>query len=174
MPIHTTICKDERGAVAPVVALLLTVLLGFAGLGIEVGLWQLEKRRMQGAADAAASSAAQAVMKGENEGQQARAIAASFGFQNGIDGVTVAVNRPPLSGSKAGVADAVEVIIRKTQSPLLAGFFMSEDVELGARARWPASRGRAAASACWRSRSPRRRRRCTAPPPSICRTAVWR
>ena len=134
MPVLARFCQSERGAVAPIVALLLVVLLGFAGLGIEVGLWQLEKRRMQGAADAAASSAAQAIMKGDSESQQARAIAATFGYQNGIDDVTVVVNRPPLQGSKAGVADAVEVVIRKNRKPMLAGFFMDGDVELGARA----------------------------------------
>ena len=125
---------EERGAVAPLVALLMTVLLGFAGLGIEVGLWQLEKRRIQGAADAAASSAATALMKGQNEVDQARAVAASFGYQNGLEGVVVTVNRPPTRGSKAGIDQAVEVIISKDRAPMLAGLFLEGPVEIGGRA----------------------------------------
>lgn len=46
------------GAVAVLTALVLPVLLGFASLGTEVGHWYLAQREMQGAADAAALSAA--------------------------------------------------------------------------------------------------------------------
>lgn len=136
MPIWKVVrrLREERGAVAPLVALLLTVLLGFAGLGFEVGLWHLEKRRIQGAADAAASSAATAMIKGQNETDQARAVAATFGYQHGLNGVTVAVNRPPTRGSKAGISQAVEVIIVKDQQPLLAGLFVEGPVGIGGRA----------------------------------------
>jgi Flp pilus assembly protein TadG len=46
------------GAVAVVTALVLPLLLGFVSLGTEVGHWYLAQREMQGAADAAAISAA--------------------------------------------------------------------------------------------------------------------
>src|SRR5215475_6953764 len=48
----------SAGAVAAVTAIVLPVLLGFASLGVEVGHWYLGMREMQGAADAAAISAA--------------------------------------------------------------------------------------------------------------------
>jgi len=48
----------SAGAVAVVTALVLPVLLGFTSLGVEVGHWYLVQRVMQGAADAAAISAA--------------------------------------------------------------------------------------------------------------------
>jgi Flp pilus assembly protein TadG len=51
-------CKCSAGAVAVVTALVLPVLLGMASLGVEVGHWYLGQREMQGAADAAAISAA--------------------------------------------------------------------------------------------------------------------
>ncbi len=46
------------GAVAVISAIVLPVLLGFTSLGVEVGHWYLTQRVMQGAADAAAISAA--------------------------------------------------------------------------------------------------------------------
>src|SRR5437762_8045165 len=46
------------GTVAVATALILPLLLGFGSLGIEVGHWYLMQRQMQGAADAAAISAA--------------------------------------------------------------------------------------------------------------------
>jgi Flp pilus assembly protein TadG len=54
----TRFWRDRRGAVAVAVAVLLPVLIGFAGIGIEVGLWFAIQRQNQSAADAAAISAA--------------------------------------------------------------------------------------------------------------------
>lgn len=126
--------EGEAGALAPVAALLMVVLLGFAGLGIEVALWQLERRALQGAADAAAASAAHALIDGQSVADQARAVAATFGYTDGVDGVTVEVNVPPTRGSKAGNASAVEVIVRRDRPPLLAAFFLDAPVTLGGRA----------------------------------------
>jgi hypothetical protein len=50
--------RCTRGAIAAITALVLPVLLGFSSLGVEVGHWYLAQRQMQGAADAAAISAA--------------------------------------------------------------------------------------------------------------------
>jgi Flp pilus assembly protein TadG len=50
--------KCSSGAVAAMTALVLPVLLGFTSLGVEAGHWYLGLRQMQGAADAAAISAA--------------------------------------------------------------------------------------------------------------------
>lgn len=57
-PIRAQFWRDRRGAVAVAVAILLPVLIGFAGIGIEVGLWFAVQRQNQSAADAAAISAA--------------------------------------------------------------------------------------------------------------------
>ncbi len=56
--VATRFWRDRRGAVAVAVAVLLPVLIGFAGIGIEVGLWFAVQRQNQSAADAAAISAA--------------------------------------------------------------------------------------------------------------------
>ena len=54
LPLH----RCTAGTVAVATALVLPLLLGFGSLGIEVGHWYLMQRQMQGAADAAAISAA--------------------------------------------------------------------------------------------------------------------
>src|SRR3954468_15993462 len=54
LPLH----RCTAGTVAVATALVLPLLLGFGSLGIEVGHWYLTERQMQGAADAAAISAA--------------------------------------------------------------------------------------------------------------------
>jgi Flp pilus assembly protein TadG len=50
--------RDRRGVVGVALAVLLPVLIGFAGLGVEVGWWFAIQRQNQSAADAAAISAA--------------------------------------------------------------------------------------------------------------------
>lgn len=50
----------RRGAVAPMAALMMTALLGFTGLAVDVGRLHLERRALQAAVDAAALSSARA------------------------------------------------------------------------------------------------------------------
>jgi Flp pilus assembly protein TadG len=57
-PLWVRFWRDRHGVVAIAVAMLLPVLIGFAGLGIEVGMWFWVQRQNQSAADAAAISAA--------------------------------------------------------------------------------------------------------------------
>jgi Flp pilus assembly protein TadG len=57
-PIWARFLRDRCGAVAVAVAVLFPVLIGFAGIGIEIGLWFAIQRQNQSAADAAAISAA--------------------------------------------------------------------------------------------------------------------
>jgi hypothetical protein len=117
-------------------ALSLSALAGFVGLGTEAASWYNTKRTMQGAADAAASAAALALAANEASSTfttLARSIAASYSFVNGSNGTKVTVNYPPTSGSYTGSA-AVEVIISQTQTPLLSGVFISTGPTIGARA----------------------------------------
>jgi Flp pilus assembly protein TadG len=57
-PIWGRFWRDRCGVVAVAVAVLLPVLIGFAGIGIEVGMWFWIQRQNQSATDAAAISAA--------------------------------------------------------------------------------------------------------------------
>src|SRR5437764_14063720 len=49
--------RNRSGATAVAIALALTAVLGFAGLGTEAASWYYTKRNMQSAADAAAATA---------------------------------------------------------------------------------------------------------------------
>ena len=66
---------DERGAVLPLVALMLVVICGVAGLVLDVGNAYLNKRRLQQAADLAALSAAADLPNVDKAIQDANAFA---------------------------------------------------------------------------------------------------
>ncbi|MBV9375834.1 MAG: pilus assembly protein, partial [Alphaproteobacteria bacterium] len=94
---------DQRGVVAVIMAFTLPVLIGFVGLGFDVGFWYFSKQNMQGAADAAAVSAAAALSAGDNAGYttEARAVAAQRGLIHGQNGVTVMPTFPYSDGTTA-------------------------------------------------------------------------
>ena len=69
--------RDRQGTVALAVAVLLPVLIGFAGIGIEVGMWFAVQRQNQSAADAAAISAALEYAEGAATNSTAAAAAAA-------------------------------------------------------------------------------------------------
>jgi hypothetical protein len=78
---------DKAGNIAITAALVAPVLLGSFGLGTEVTSWYSTQRKMQNAADSAASAAA--TNGTENFGDEARAVTARYGFTDGQDGVVV-------------------------------------------------------------------------------------
>ena len=55
----------------------------------------------------------------------AKAVAAQYGQTDGSGGVTVTVNQPPASGSHMATAGAVEVIVKRTETPFFASFFVN-------------------------------------------------
>ena len=55
--ILSRVVQGDRGFAAVFTALAATMPMGFAGLAIDVGYWQMVQRNMQGAADQAAYSA---------------------------------------------------------------------------------------------------------------------
>jgi Flp pilus assembly protein TadG len=83
---------DRRGASAVLTMLAATVLMGFAGLGIDVASWEVTQRR---AVDQAAIGAVVAYLAGGGDSttSQAKGITASYGFTDGQKGVTVSVNQ---------------------------------------------------------------------------------
>lgn len=128
---------DRNGSVAVMAAMSLTAVLGVAGLGTEATLWYVAKRDMQGAADAAAFSAATAEAAGQNSTAftaAADAVAAQYGFTNAVDNVTVTVNNPPQSGNYTTNDAAVEVIVSQPQPLLFSRFFLSSPPVVSARA----------------------------------------
>jgi Flp pilus assembly protein TadG len=113
---------STTGAFAAMTALLFPVLLGIAGLAIELGFWYTVKRAMQGAADSAVYEAALTYINGGQTVYVAhgQAVAGQNGWQDGVGGVSVAVNKPPQAGIHAGDKNAIEVLISRPQTPFMA------------------------------------------------------
>ncbi len=110
----------QRGAVLPLVAICLAVLMGFAGTAVDIGYWEYQEREQQNAADAAALGGAQQLVYSNCSGSTAQAAAwndaANNGFPNG-GSVTVAVQNPPSSGVFANNNCAVDVQITRSGVP---------------------------------------------------------
>jgi Putative Flp pilus-assembly TadE/G-like len=98
---------DERGITAVITALGIVVLMGFAGLGVDVAKWLSSTRAIQAAADQAAYSAASAAgttfCPNDASTMQAKAVAAARGFVNGQDDTTVSVTCPSTESFKVTI-----------------------------------------------------------------------
>jgi hypothetical protein len=128
--------RATEGSVAVLVALMLVLLIGFAGLGTEVTYALLQHRQMQATASAAALGGATALMTGHPSDYtvEVYAEAAAAGFANGVSGVTVTVNHPPLSGNYTANSAAVEVIVGQPLTLPLSSLFHAGAWNVSARA----------------------------------------
>ncbi len=90
---------------------LLSVLVCFCGLMLDVGYFEVLKLRMQTAADAAAIGAVYANENGSTANAGGIADATLNGYTTGINHVTVTIASPPTSGGYLGVAPAVQATI---------------------------------------------------------------
>src|SRR5439155_18702779 len=81
---------DQRGTVSVIMGLLIIPLVGALGVGFEVSNWYMTARGMQNAADAAAIAAA--TNGGSNYDVEAKAVAAEYGFVNGVNNISIAVS----------------------------------------------------------------------------------
>jgi uncharacterized membrane protein len=109
----------HRGQVLPLFALCLAALMGFAGLGVDVGYLEYWQNAQQAATDAAAIGAAQQLLSKGCGSQSSAVAAADFdaannGFATSNPNITVTVNDPPASGPYANNSCAIQVIISKT------------------------------------------------------------
>jgi hypothetical protein len=138
--------KARRGIVAILVAVALLALLGIVAIALDGGVLQDSKRRVQGAADAAALAAATvfyenytklSVSNPDPGGQAAAAAqqrAANNGFPNNGTTNTVVVNIPPTSGPFTGKIDYAEVIITYKQPRYFSAIWGSTPLPVVARA----------------------------------------
>src|SRR5438045_7528543 len=92
LPAIRQLIRDRRGAAAMMLAIALSGIVGFAGLGTEVAAWYFTTRAMQGAASSAAATAAAQLAAAKVAGisvtcdqlrHSGRAVAATFNFANG-------------------------------------------------------------------------------------------
>ena len=121
--------RGRAGNVAIISALLLPVLVGFGGLGMETAWWYSRQREVQGAADIAAYDA---TLKRRDGGTatEATTVATADAVTNGWNQPigTIAVNSPPTSGGYQNV-QAVEVILTENLPPFLSAIVSREHTD---------------------------------------------
>ncbi|WP_424362191.1 TadE/TadG family type IV pilus assembly protein [Methylocystis parvus] len=125
--------RAEDGVALAYFAAMLFALLGMAALAIDVSHAYANRQRMQSAADAAAMSGAIAVAYAQNEVTDGRAASASSGWADGANSISVAINRPPTSGTFAGDNQAVEAIVQQPMSTSFSNLFGLAQMNVGAR-----------------------------------------
>jgi hypothetical protein len=129
------LANDRRGVTSVVFAAGLIGVVGVVGLATEVGYWYADYVRLQGMADNAATAAAVALSAGETAAVQKspKFVLKQNGLVDGQNGVTVAINNPPTSGTYSGNNYAVEAIVSQTETPMIARLFMTTGVKMTAR-----------------------------------------
>jgi hypothetical protein len=112
-PIALALWQNENGVIAVLTALALTVLIGVVGLAMDVAMWYRNNRAMQNAADSAVIAAA---FNGTSSYQnEAKAVAARYGFVDGVDGVSVtALNNQTCPD---GATDCYQVTVAQSSVP---------------------------------------------------------
>src|SRR4051812_39768440 len=89
-------CLDCRqGGIAVSTAIVFPILFSIAAVGIEISSWYLKQRAMQGAADAAAISAAAAYLAGGDPIAEGTTYAGLNGWTDGEDDVSVVIAPTP-------------------------------------------------------------------------------
>lgn len=126
--------RDQQAQALIVGALGIAILLGFVALAVDVGVMFHTRRATQAAADAGAIAGAQTIKYGGDPTIAARADSARNGFEDGVNGVSVAVNRPPLRGPGAGNSDYVEVIVTAPQPTFFMRVMHFRSMSVAARA----------------------------------------
>ncbi len=126
----------DKGGVAILTGLLLSALIGFAALAVDVGLWYNQQRQLQWAADAGAIGGGM-ILNTPQKGSVNSYVSHDVAL-NGCTGANnctiVAINNPPTSGPNAGSAQSVEVILSMPAQLYLSGLFLSSPPTINARA----------------------------------------
>jgi hypothetical protein len=135
--------RRQSGNVLVLATLSMFVLFGFMGLVLDMGYMYFHKRRMQTAADAAAIGGAQELLLSSSV-TNATIVSAGRkdsqlnGFTNAttVDGgaITVDINSPPTSGTKAGQSGFVEAIVTQPQPTMFMRMLGFNSATVKARA----------------------------------------
>ena len=104
------VAGSASGQMMVLICVALVVLMGMVAVVTDFSFMQEQKNMMQTAADSAAMAGAQELNYGDTVAA-GRADAASNGFVNGQNGVTVAINNPPTMGPNTSNTAYVEAIV---------------------------------------------------------------
>ena len=123
------VVADRRGVTPVITGLALTTLIGFCGLAVDVVMWEVNQRALQGAADQAALAAATAfqnagetVALGDSTTAQNAAYATAIRSGYTAASVTVAAYN---NGTTCTSDGCLQVTITQQQPQYFTGFFLS-------------------------------------------------
>src|SRR5712691_2110099 len=132
------LAADRRGVSAVITAIALTTLAGFCGLAVDVVMWEVNQRTMQGVADQAAIAAATAYRNaGETaalgDSTTAQNAAYATAIRNGFaaSSVTVAAFN---NGSSCTNDGCIQVTLTQPQSQFFTAVFFTGGFTAGASA----------------------------------------
>lgn len=128
-----TFGRDESGTIIAPLAIMMPILLGMAGLGVDIGNWYNGKRQAQAAADAAARAGALELVRNGSASVVLRA-AKEDAEAHGFFGTEITINMPPLAGAHLGDGHAVEAVIQHHPQSYFAQALLDLDVTVEARA----------------------------------------
>ncbi|MGC2658365.1 MAG: Tad domain-containing protein [Bryobacteraceae bacterium] len=108
--------SNERGAMLIPFSLMFMASLIIAGLAMDTGYMEYQRRLLQNATDAASLGALCEKQRGKTDWVQAgTSDAALNGFTNGVNSVAVNIQNPPPAGNYNGITTAIQASITKTQ-----------------------------------------------------------
>lgn len=118
------LATDRRGSTAIISALLAPVMIGFAGLTVDTGMWYREYERLQLAADAAALGASR--LLSDSSATTAQYQAAGLAEADGVTGgKLIGTLATPISVSVASGQKSVTVTLTSTANSFFTGIFSS-------------------------------------------------
>ena len=130
------LARDRSAGSTILIALVMPVLAGAMGVGVDVSSWYMQKRKLQQMADAAALAGAR-VKAADQSDTVVVTVATNDAKRNGYvatagGGYTLAINTPPTAGNYAAYDGAVEAIVTKEVKSLLSGTFSGDTRTLSA------------------------------------------
>jgi hypothetical protein len=133
--------RSEAGQAIAAVAFGLVALVGIVGLAIDMGYMRYQKRRMQSAADSAAIAGASELQYYSSGDYRIKTAAQNDskanGFEDGVNGVTVTPNNPPVDAPFSSVPNAsnyVEVRVQQNTPTFFMRIFGVNSTSVGATA----------------------------------------
>lgn len=133
------IARDKKGGLLVLTAILMPVIAGFAGLGIDATLWVTQKRYIQSMSDAGAMAGAYLALNNSSSTQvlaaaQKEATRNGLNLGNGVGQDAIAINSPPTSGAYAGKAGFVEMRVTRNAPLYFSSLLNINSVKVASRA----------------------------------------
>jgi hypothetical protein len=125
--------RGERGQILLLILVALIAIIGCVAISIDIGELQFKRNQMQTAADSAAMAGASELNYGDAVAA-GQADAATNGFTNGQNSVTVTINNPPQSGPNINNDSYVEAIVAQPQSTFFLRVLGFASINVSARA----------------------------------------